>query len=423
MKAAPNDGGLIAYVGLVCQIGGALLLVTLFLLLRVHARRRPYFRVWGAAWMAAAAALSSVTALYLAPGASGAGGGSFAVFFLYQFFKLLYVGLLLGGTLAFVRGVRMRRYLGPLVGVSAAYALLSAALSADLNRVVVWHAPVAAAAFTGCCLALVGLPASRATLGTRATGVFFGMLGGMWALYAVAFAGVERGVDGLPGEMMRAVAFHNSYVDLLLQMLLGYGMVVLLMEDARRETDAAHAQLAVAHDHLQRLALYDQLTGTLNRRALAEGVGTEAARGGFGAVVMLDLDNLKVANDTWGHATGDALLQRAADVLRAATRPSDRLYRWGGDEFLLVLPGARSEEVLPRLEDALSCADAELDPEERGRLRLLASLGAADYGGAEELEEAIRTADLAMYEAKALHKRACPAPDPTPAGPPLEPAS
>jgi diguanylate cyclase (GGDEF)-like protein len=151
-------------------------------------------------------------------------------------------------------------------------------------------------------------------------------------------------------------------------------------------------------------------------------VGTEAARGGFGAVVMLDLDNLKVANDTWGHATGDALLRRAADVLRAATRPSDRLYRWGGDEFLLVLPGARSAEVLPRLEDALSCADAELDPDERGRLRLLASLGAADYAGAEELEDAIRTADLAMYQAKALHKRACATPAPTLADPPLEPA-
>jgi diguanylate cyclase (GGDEF)-like protein len=404
MRSSPTDGGLVAYIGLVCQIAGALLLATLFLLLRVHARRRPYFRVWGAAWLAATAALAAVATVYLAPGTAHVAPLR-AIFFLYQFFKLLFVGLLLGGTLAFVRGVRMRRHLGRLLLASAAYAALSAALSPDLNRVVIWHAPPAAAAFVVCAVALLRLPASRATLGTRATGVFFAMLGALWALYAVAFSGVAGGVSGRTGDAMRMLAFHNSYVDLLLQMLLGYGMVVLLMEDAKRETDAAHAQLAIAHDQLRRLALYDQLTGTLNRRALAEGVGTEAARGGFGAVVMVDLDNLKVVNDTHGHAAGDDLLRRAADVLRSATRPSDRLYRWGGDEFLLVLPGARGAEVLPRLESALACADAELESGERDRLRLLVSMGASDYAGAEELDDAVRRADRAMYEVKARHKR------------------
>src|SRR5688572_31070531 len=64
---------------------------------------------------------------------------------------------------------------------------------------------------------------------------------------------------------------YNSFFDLILQMLLGYGMVVLLLEDVSRESEDARYQLALAHDRLEQLSLYDPLTGALNRRAYDEG--------------------------------------------------------------------------------------------------------------------------------------------------------
>ena len=117
-------------------------------------------------------------------------------------------------------------------------------------------------------------------------------------------------------RLLSTIVIHNGYCDALLQMLLGSGMVVMLMEDAKREADDARAELAVAHDKLRRDALYDSLTDSLNRRAFAEGVGLEMARATFGAVVVLDMDNLKQVNDSAGHACGDELLQHLAGTLR-----------------------------------------------------------------------------------------------------------
>src|SRR5919206_262862 len=99
----------------------------------------------------------------------------------------------------------------------------------------------------------------------------------------VSFIGV---VLQLGGEIMLVVVNFNTYADLLLNIALGVGMVVLLMEDAKREVDDAQAELRVAHDQLQRAALYDTLTDSLNRRAYEQGVGLEMARGTFGTVVI-----------------------------------------------------------------------------------------------------------------------------------------
>jgi diguanylate cyclase (GGDEF)-like protein len=109
---------------------------------------------------------------------------------------------------------------------------------------------------------------------------------------------------------------------------------------------------------------------------------------------MVDMDNLKTVNDTGGHAAGDELLRRLVETLRRCVRPLDRVYRWGGDEFLLLFPAAVPEEVVPRLRAALRAVpDLEV------------SVGAARFSGYEDLAAAIERADRAMYEEKA-HNRA-----------------
>ena len=394
---------LISVVGLVAQLGGAVLLIALFFLLFRNASRRRYFLYWGRGWLSLALALTALVSLYLLLPASPAqrAVASPVLRLAYLCGKLAFFGLLAAGTAAYCSGLRLRGTARYWLAGLAAYALLAVALSGGVDRVFLWQCPVAVAALAYSSHRFLLLPPSRRSLGSRATGAFFAIMAAQWTVYFAAFAFLGR-LDSFPAPL-RVVVQYNAYFDLLVQVLLGYGMVVLLMEDSKREVDDAHAELAVAHDRLSRVSLYDALTGCLNRRAFLEQVALEGARASFGTVVMVDLDNLKVVNDTLGHAAGDELLRAAAEVLRHATRPVDRLFRWGGDEFLLLMPGARAEEVQPLLEERIGRLSRELRTE--AHTPLLLSLGSADYQDAEGLEAAIRSADDAMYVQKALRKQ------------------
>ncbi len=400
----------IGFVGVVAELAGALLLVALFLLLREHAARRPWFRVWGRAWLALAVGIGALALRYVGLVRPDAWVGdqflgSRVLYAVYQFSKLMFYALLVTGTLMYARGVRYGRFARPLLYVAAVWAVLTVGLSTSLSAMVLWQAPLAMVAFGACAVLLLRLPPSRRSLGSSATAACFGVLVLLWALYGLAFAYVEFLEEGLPPSPLDLALTYNSYIDLLLHMTLGFGMVVLLLEERKREVDDAHAELAVAHDALRRAALYDALTGALNRRAYVDGIGLELAGATTGAVAVVDVDNLKEVNDRFGHAAGDQLLIRVAEVLRLALRASDKLYRWGGDEFLLLLPAARADEVRRRLNAML--AEVPLLPVAGGQesVPVVASVGATDYAGAEGIEGAILRADRLMYEEKASRKR------------------
>jgi diguanylate cyclase (GGDEF)-like protein len=130
----------------------------------------------------------------------------------------------------------------------------------------------------------------------------------------------------------------------------------------------------------------------------------EFAKSTFGTVVMLDMDNLKTINDTQGHAAGDELLAYLARTVRGSIRPLDRLYRWGGDEFLLVLPGAKAEGVAARLAQVVGLAPPIAVGADRALVRLEISIGAEGYAGGDQLPGAIDAADAAMYHTKRIRK-------------------
>jgi len=394
---------LISVIGLLAQLGGAVLLVALFFLLFHNASRRRYFLYWGRGWLALAVGLSILVLRYrLLPGGIAQDPvAAPALHAGYLFAKVAYFALLAAGTAAYCSGLRLRGTTPYALAGLGAYTLFAVTVSPALDRTFLWQCAPAIAALAYSCFRFLRLPPSRRSLGSRATGTIFGIMSVQWAMYFVAFGFTDR-FAALPAPVRLVVQF-NPYFDLLAQVLLGYGMVVLLMEDAKREVDDAHAELAVAHDQLRRDSLYDALTGCLNRRAFVEQVALEGARASFGAVMMVDLDDLKTVNDTRGHAAGDDLLRTAADVLRRATRPSDRLFRWGGDEFLLLMPGALAVEVQPRLEERIGRLSREAHPEGAAPLRV--SLGSADYADAEGLEAAIDAADRAMYAQKARRKQ------------------
>ncbi|HJU39633.1 MAG TPA: GGDEF domain-containing protein, partial [Tahibacter sp.] len=116
-----------------------------------------------------------------------------------------------------------------------------------------------------------------------------------------------------------------------------------------------------------------------------------------------DVDDMKAINDRYGHATGDAALVRVAGTLRALVRRDDHLFRWGGDEFLLIALDLDGVEFRSRLESL----NARLRSGEPG---VQVSHGSAEFSRADQLLDAVRRADVAMYAQKreraALKRRA-----------------
>lgn len=404
--------GLIGFIGIAAQLGGSLLLVALFGLLRRYASGRSFFIAWQYAWIAVSIAIAAVVVRYLVLPQFDSRliqedpGPVRFLYVVYQLGKLTYIGMMVYGTAMFARAatvtaVRLRWYLG----FAAVYGLISVAMTTRLADLVVWQAPLMVLGLTYCSYMLSTLPGDRRSVGSRVAAVCFALIASLWTLYMFAFNTAQRLLPGISRTGLEVVVLYNSYADLLLQVLLGYAMVVMLMEDGKREVDDAHTALAEAHEQLQSASYHDTLTGALNRRAFVEGFGLSEAQASGGSVVALDLDNLKLVNDSFGHAAGDKLLRRLAEVVRSIVRPSDTLYRWGGDEFLLVLPGAHAVDVQPRVEEVISQSNLlrvrEANPED---LRLAVSVGAADFTGPADLEAAIERADNAMYAQKAQRK-------------------
>jgi diguanylate cyclase (GGDEF)-like protein len=400
-----SDQAVITYVGLLAQAAASCLLVALFLLLRAHARRRRYFQAWSVGWVTQAIALLALVLRYelfaVEVGGEVARGLPLRVLYLvYQLGKLGFLACVVAGTVLLVHGILRRRFTYALGAALFVYALLSVLLARSLDLVVLWQAPLVIAAAGFSAMRLDRLPLERRSLGTRVTAAVLVVIAGLWCLYVVAFAdSVARA--GAGEGVLRVVARFNSYLDLLATMVLAFGMVLILLEDIHRERDDAYAQLEVAYRRLRNDSLYDPLTGCLNRRALDERVGLQLMGNEYGTVALLDLDNLKEVNDRWGHLAGDRLLRHCAAVLRDGVRPTDRIYRVGGDEFLLLLRRGRAERVGPRIEELLAGAAPPADDPTGGALRLEVSLGCADYEEAGEVDAAIAAADAAMYE----HKR------------------
>ena len=193
-----------------------------------------------------------------------------------------------------------------------------------------------------------------------------------------------------------------------------FGILILyaaeLDEDNLLATRALVAQGANAlenarlHEAAALQARSDGLTGLANRRHCEERLLAEVARSERYetplAVILCDIDEFKAANDTHGHAFGDLVLQRFADVVRETLRDIDVSSRWGGEEFLIVLPGTTLEgaiEAAERIRTAFAALELGAGDE---TARMTASFGVASFVAGVDALELVRTADEALYEAK-----------------------
>ncbi len=159
-------------------------------------------------------------------------------------------------------------------------------------------------------------------------------------------------------------------------------------------------------EQLRHQATHDLLTGLANRRAIRDSLALELARAARQrtplGVVMVDIDHFKQVNDTYGHMAGDAVLSDVAERMRSQLRSYDSAGRYGGEEFLIVLPGCDMNNVFAKA-DALR-AFLGINPvvTSEGPITVTASMGAAACldGEALESDELIHQADTAMYRAK-----------------------
>lgn len=210
--------------------------------------------------------------------------------------------------------------------------------------------------------------------------------------------------------MLRAIALLSPEIVLRLMGLnfvayaiVTLGMHLLIFEDTTKELRLSNKRLEAAREELRGLALTDPLTGAYNRRFFDEIIARELERHRRAneplSVVFLDIDRFKAVNDVHGHAVGDTLLRDVSEYLRRKLRETDYVFRWGGDEFLVLMscPGVEAVKRMATLE-----AEYETAP-------LVTSLGsgvglsvgcAEAPPGTKDIEPIIAAADENMYMKK-----------------------
>ena len=187
--------------------------------------------------------------------------------------------------------------------------------------------------------------------------------------------------------------------------LLGMSVLSVRMGSLREHVRAQKLELAASLEHIRLLATQDELTGLVNRRHMLALLKAEQARLQRTkqplSLAMLDLDHFKRVNDTNGHHAGDAVLKGFADSARSALRGSDVLSRWGGEEFLLMLPDTGEDEAercMERMRQGLAqLTFTSVAPD----LQITFSAGLSVCRAGETLKAVIERADGAMYRAKA----------------------
>jgi len=219
-----------------------------------------------------------------------------------------------------------------------------------------------------------------------------GLVPQMLVLAVRAAVGLAHGMPNpgtMQGGIVQAVVFFSAYVVIIL-VSLGF---VLMTKD---RVDAANVQLATT----------DALTGVANRRALIQALDRDMALAARTqeayAVLMLDIDHFKTVNDQHGHLVGDRVLCHLADVLRQRLRAQDMLGRYGGEEFLILLPNTSAPGAL-ELAQALRQAVEQTPCVNKGQvLPLTVSIGvcAAVLEPGDGWDQLIHVADQALYQAK-----------------------
>jgi diguanylate cyclase (GGDEF)-like protein len=219
---------------------------------------------------------------------------------------------------------------------------------------------------------------------------------GIGCFAMATYAGVIFLVIRLKGEQV------NLRMEVLYGLVLGLGLIwfALVGGYISKIRDKLRHSLRT----IQQMAIHDELTGVFNRHHLNELLETEKARctrsGEDFSICILDVDYFKRVNDTLGHLAGDRVLKHFAAQVKNSLRTIDSFGRFGGEEFLLVMPRTNIEQARLCAERIRRMTEELIFPEFDRGFSITSSFGIAQYRIGEDLKEMLNRADAALYKAK-----------------------
>lgn len=236
---------------------------------------------------------------------------------------------------------------------------------------------------------LMFIPALFVSMQVRAAVV---ALAGLWGYYVALYLlmwFVEPQQPIAPGALLGVYLFNLSVVFAMFSYLSFFYLTMV----------------TAANKKLQRMATTDSLTGLFNRRHMTYLAEKELARfrrnGNPVAFLVLDIDHFKAINDRYGHEVGDRVLEDVAGIIKGGLRTQDLIARWGGEEFLAVLPDTALQSAqasAERVREALLAHDWRAPSGER--IDITISAGVSEFRGNDDLNSAISRADRALYRSK-----------------------
>jgi diguanylate cyclase (GGDEF)-like protein len=374
-----------------------ILSVTILSLLLTRSIRRVFLDYWTASWACLVLGLSALLAAFCLP------LDHKVCYSFYTFLEYAFGYLFLAGCRNYASDVKLTHRHWWAILPAGLFALGLPQLSDNFSLLFIPHATIFAAFLAASYLALRG-PRARRQRGPGLRVVSFALLVLIFDFCHYVPVCAYIASFGEPAAF--AYLKYSSLYDLILEMLLAFGTVMLVMESIRSELQEANRELAAAGARLRVLAERDPLTEALNRHAFYSFVENKptAAKVVSGTVAVVDVDDFKAINDTFGHAAGDAAIRAVAGAIRRIIRADDLLFRWGGDEFLVLLVGADEAEArdrLERLNTDLACPSL---PGWEEDVPLGVSYGVAAFTDPAVLELSMDAADREMYLRKQTRK-------------------
>lgn len=378
---------------LLIQSAGTFFLFVLFLLLYQKIRRRAFLE-WIASWAFLLIGLCLMLVLpNMAPGQGR-----------LPFVALLHTALL-AHAVFLLRGVR--RYRDERAGSGPLELLWIVPVIA-----IAWWTSVEAEAVTGPSAMALVLAASYATAAIAFTITQGSAAGRVLLSSSLLLWGVEQALTasayvrfGAPVLWPEALHYMN-FAAMFFEMLIAVGIIILLFETSQRQLAAEMRQLQDSEQQLKEMGVRDPLTSLYNRHHFNDVIRRELAnvrRYGISLSVLLaDVDSFKQINDIKGHAVGDEVLVFVANYLTSSVRESDFVFRWGGDEFLVLLPRTDEGSAAQKAEELAQRMPAFAGT---GEIPLGLSVGWATHRMDAEFPMTLSQADARMYEMKVRNKK------------------
>jgi diguanylate cyclase (GGDEF)-like protein len=378
-------------VALIVELAGVFMITLLTLFLR-RTLKFVALRHWANAWLLLGCGLFC---LRLAFGYEQYSQELFSFYFLCEY---IFGFLLVAGCRSLGKGealtFRNELLIIPLAGVAFALPFTSGDLSVVMNA----HSLILSVFFVTAFVELY-----RTKIGSFGWRVMLIALGLMSLDLLQSVIVYTLGSAVIPDALIS----YNAVIDLVLQMMLGFGMVIVLLELVLSDVKTANEKLKKAHEKLEELAHIDPLTTALNRHAFHGYLKRRGSDFGpaSGTVGFFDIDDLKAINDEFGHAVGDAAIRLVVRAIREVIRAEDLIFRWGGDEFFVLMVGLDADGATARMERLESLltnvsVDGVYPP-----LTIGVSRAFSDFTDISNLEATVADADVKMYQQKQLRKR------------------